>query len=65
MNVIQIINAAEKQVNIERLVIWNPFTSRALFVGVKEEIPKTLCNKEVTAYRYDKDKKRMILRVQA
>ena len=65
MNVNQIIKAAEKQVSLKQVVIWNPFISRALYVGDKNEIPKTIQNKEVIAYRYDKDKERMIIRVQS
>ena len=64
MNVSTTIKSAQKQVIVRRVVIWNPFTSRALFVGSINEIPKTILNKDVNAYRYDKDKQRMILRVQ-
>ncbi len=64
MNVITTIKSAQNQVIVRRVIIWNPYSSRALFVGPVNEVPKTLLNKNVNSYRYDKDKQRMILRVQ-
>ena len=65
MVVIQTVNSAAKQVSISRIIIWNPFVSKALYVGGVDTIPKPLYNRVVTSYRYDKDKERLIVRVQA
>lgn len=65
MTVINTIKAAQNHVIVRNVIIWNPYTSRALYVGQANEIPKPLQNTEVHAYRYDKDRQRMIIRVQA
>lgn len=65
MIVAKLIRAAQTKVVINSVIIWNPYTSRTLYVGKANEVPKPLQNKEVHAYRYDKDRQRMIIRVQA
>ena len=64
MTVINTVKAAQNHVIVRNVIIWNPYTSRALYVGQANEIPKPLQNQEVHAYRYDKDRQRMIIRVQ-
>lgn len=56
-------NRASHSVNIRTVIIWNPFISKALFVGSPQEIPDFLNNKNIGAYRYDKTKHRMIIRI--
>lgn len=65
MTVINTVKNAQNHVIVRNVIIWNPYTCRALYVGQANEIPKPLQNKEVHAYRYDKDRQRMIIRVQA
>lgn len=65
MNVATTIKSAKNHVIIRKVIIWNPFTSRALFVGRMDEVPDTLLNKNVKSYRYDNSKQRMIMRVHA
>jgi len=63
MNVAELINRAQKQIQIKTVIIWNPNISRALFVGSINEIPKSLLNKTVISYRYSATKCRFIIRV--
>lgn len=63
MTVSEIVNRAQKQIQINTVIIWNPNISRALFVGAINEIPKPLLNKTVISYRYNKIKYRFIIRV--
>lgn len=63
MIVAGLIRSAQTKIIINRVIIWNPNISRALYVGQVNEIPKTLQQKEVTSYRYNKEKERMIIRV--
>lgn len=64
MVVIELLNAATgKRITINKVIIWNPNTSRALYVGQINEIPNKLKNKNVEAYFYNKEKERMIIRV--
>ena len=63
MEVIDCIHSAQTKVTVNKVIIWNPNISRALYVGNVNDIPKTLKNKEVTSYRYSKEKERMIIRV--
>ena len=65
MTVNETLKSAQTHVIIRNVIIWNPYTSRALYVVKANEVPKPLQNKEVHAYRYDKDRQRMIIRVQA
>ena len=64
MVVIELLNAAiGKKITINKVIIWNPNTSRALYVGQINDIPNKLKNKEIEAYFYNKEKQRMIIRV--
>lgn len=63
MTIIELITNAKKKVSIKKTIIWNPNTSRALYVGLIENIPKLLHNKEVSTYFYNKEKERIIIRV--
>lgn len=63
MIVAGLIRAAQTKVIINRIIIWNPNTSRALYVGPVSEIPDKLKYKEVSSYRYSKEKERMIIRI--
>lgn len=63
MKIKDFIIRANKNIDIKTVIIWNPFISKALFVGTPQEIPESLNNKNVTAYRYDKNKYRMIIRI--
>ncbi len=58
-----LIRAAQTKVIINSVIIWNPNTSRALYVGPVNEIPEKLKNKEVDSYRYSKEKERLIIRI--
>jgi len=63
MIVAGLIRAAQTKVIVNRVIIWNPNTSRALYVGLVSEIPNKLKYKEVKSYRYSKEKERMIIRI--
>ena len=63
MIVAGLIRAAQTKVIINSVIIWNPNTSRALYVGQVSEIPNKLKYKEVKSYRYSKEKERMIIRI--
>lgn len=63
MIVAGLIRAAQTKVIINSIIIWNPNISRALYVGPVSEIPETLKDKEAKSYRYDFNKKRLIIRV--
>jgi hypothetical protein len=63
MIVAGLIRAAQTKVIINRVIIWNPNTSHALYVGSVSEIPNKLKYKEVKSYRYNKEKERMIIRI--
>ena len=63
MIVAGLIRAAQTKVIINSVIIWNPNTSRALYVGPVSNIPNKLKYKAVNSYRYSKDKERMILRI--
>ena len=63
MIVAGLIRAAQTKVIINRVIIWNPNTSRALYVGQSSEIPDKLKYKEVKSYRYGKEKERIIIRI--
>lgn len=63
MIVAGLIRAALTKVIVNRVIIWNPNTSRALYVGPVSEIPDKLKYKEVSSYRYSKEKERMIIRI--
>lgn len=63
MIVAGLIRAAQTKVIINRVIIWNPNTSRALYVGPVSKIPDKLKYKEVSSYRYSKEKERMIIRI--
>ena len=63
MIVAGLIRSAQTKVIINRVIIWNPNTSRALYVGPVSEIPDKLKYKEVNSYRYSKEKERMIIRI--
>lgn len=63
MIVAGLIRAAQTKVIINSVIIWNPNTSRALYVGPVSEIPNKLKYKEVSSYRYSKEKERMIIRI--
>jgi hypothetical protein len=63
MIVAGLIRAAQTKVIINCVIIWNPNTSRALYVGQVSEIPDKLKYKEVKSYRYSKEKERMIIRI--
>lgn len=63
MIVAGLIRAAQTKVIVNRVIIWNPNTSRALYVGPVSEIPDKLKYKEVSSYRYSKEKERMIIRI--
>lgn len=63
MIVAGLIHAAQTKVIVNRVIIWNPNTSRALYVGPVSEIPNKLKYKEVSSYRYSKEKERMIIRI--
>jgi len=63
MIVAGLIRAAQTKVIINCVIIWNPNTSRALYVGSVNEIPDKLKYKEVSSYRYSKEKERMIIRI--
>ena len=58
-----LILVAQTKVTVNRVIIWNPNTSRALYVGPVSEIPDKLKYKEVSSYRYSKEKERMIIRI--
>lgn len=63
MIVAELIHSAQTKVIIRNVIIWNPNTSRALYVGSPHEIPNTIKNKTVNSYRYDSKKNRMIIRI--
>lgn len=63
MTVKNVIERAQKQVEIKTVIIWNPNISKALFVGSPDNIPKQLLNKTVISYRYSATKSRFIIRV--
>lgn len=63
MIVAGLIRAAQTKVIINCVIIWNPNISRALYVGPVSEIPDKLKYKEVSSYRYSKEKERMIIRI--
>ena len=63
MTVMELIHNAQKKISVKKTIIWNPNTSRALYVGIVENIPRQLQNKEIEAYFYNKEKERMIIRV--
>ena len=63
MIVTGLIRAAQTKVIINNVIIWNPNTSRALYVGPVSEIPDKLKYKIVNSYRYSKEKERMIIRI--
>ena len=63
MIISKLIRAAQTQIIIRSVIIWNPNTSRALYVGSPSTIPETIKNKEVNAYCYDDKKNRMIIRI--
>ena len=63
MIVAGLIRAAQTKVIINSVIIWNPNTSRALYVGPVSEIPEKLKYKVVGSYRYSKEKERMIIRI--
>lgn len=63
MTVHDTVKQAQAQVVIRVVIIWNPFVKRALFVGFPTDIPKNLRFKRVMSYRYDKDKQRIIIRI--
>ena len=63
MIVAGLIRAAQTKVIINSVIIWNPNTSRALYVGPVSEIPTKLKYKEVNSYRYSKEKERIIIRI--
>lgn len=63
MIISELIRAAQTKIIIRNVIIWNPNTSRALYVGSPSDIPITIKNKEVNSYRYDKNKNRMIIRI--
>ena len=63
MIVAGLIRAAQTKVIINCVIIWNPNTSRALYVGQVSEIPDKLKYKEVKSSRYSKEKERMIIRI--
>lgn len=63
MIVAGLIRVAQTKVIVNRVIIWNPNTSRALYVGPVSEIPDKLKYKEVSSYRYSKEKERMIIRI--
>lgn len=56
---------ARNNVTIRKIIIWNPYVNRALYVGSPDDIPKTLNNRKALAYLYDKNKQRLIIRVRA
>lgn len=63
MIVMGLIRAAQTKIIINKVIIWNPNTSRALYVGPINEIPDKLKYKEVDSYRYSKEKERLIIRI--
>jgi len=63
MIISELIRAAQTKIIIRNVIIWNPNTSRALYVGSPSDIPITIKNKEINSYRYDKNKNRMIIRI--
>ena len=63
MIISELIRAAQTKIIIRNVIIWNPNTSRALYVGSPSDIPIIIKNKEVNSYRYDKNKNRMIIRI--
>lgn len=63
MTIIQTITTASSHVQIEKVVISNSNLTRALYVGIINDIPETLRHKEAKSYRYDFNKKRLIVRV--
>lgn len=63
MIISELIRAAQTKIIIRNVIIWNPNTSRALYVGSPSDIPIAIKNKEVNSYRYDKNKNRMIIRI--
>ena len=63
MTVKNIVERAQKQIEIKTVIIWNPNISKALFVGSINNIPKQLLNKTVISYRYSATKFRFIMRV--
>lgn len=63
MIVAGLIRAAQTKVILRSVVIWNPNTSRALYVGSPYEVPETIKYKVVNSYRYDDKKNRMIIRI--
>lgn len=63
MIVAGLIHAAQTKVIIRNVIIWNPNTSRALYVGSPSEIPAAIKSKVVNSYRYDDKKNRMIIRI--
>lgn len=63
MIVAELIRAAQTKVIINSVIIWNPNTSRALYVGPVSNIPNKLKYKEAKSYRYSKEKERIIIRI--
>lgn len=63
MVVTELIRAAQTKVILRSIIVWNPNTSRALYVGSPSTVPDTIKNKEVNAYCYDNKKNRMIIRI--
>lgn len=63
MIVAGLIRAAQTKVILRSTIIWNPNTSRALYVGSPYEIPDKLKYKVVQSYRYDNKKNRIIIRI--
>ena len=63
MTVKEILKRAQTHLIIRATIIWNPYVNRAFYCGSPQDIPETLSNKKVLAYRYDKDKQRMIIRI--
>lgn len=63
MIVAGLVRAAQTKVIINSVIIWNPNTSRALYVGQVSDIPDKLKYKVVDSYRYSKEKERLIIRI--
>lgn len=63
MTVSDFLKRAQNSVIIRKIIIWNPYISKALYCGSPLLVPEKLIKKEATAYRYDKDKQRMIIRI--
>lgn len=59
------IRCACRAITINTVIVWSPFTSKALFVGSPDELPEFIGNKFLHAYRYDKSKHRLIIRAQS